>query len=422
MERGREKSVVAHFVFPYLFLTGSWIHSQLINTTRHTSIVVTEGTENLDMFPFSPLYAYGDLGYERKVWLWLRSGRRRGLRSAFFTRVLRRQGARLIHAHFGHVGATLLEVRNRVGLPMVTSFYGSDATQLARDPVWRERYRRLFTEAQAFLAEGTAMREALLALGCPSDKIIIHRLGVPLDALPFVVRRPDSSGIVKVLIAGTFREKKGIPYALRAVEIVHRRYPRLQVTLMGDSAGKPGDEDEKREILALIDRSSCAVNWIGFQPYPVFQDLLLRHHIFLSPSVTARDGDGEGGAPVSILEAEATGMPVVASSHADIPEVVVDGESALLSPERDVDGLAKHLERLVTEPPMWESMGRHGRAHIERHHDARVQAARLEDIYDVVLRGSYSGGADAVRPTPRAAIVTKLKMSKGLQVEGEPTR
>ena len=108
------------------------------------------------------------------------------------------------------------------------------------------------------------------------------------------------------------------------------------------------------------------MNWVGFQPYSVFQKLLLEHHIFLSPSVTARDGDSEGGAPVSIIEAAATGMPVVASTHADIPEVVVDGESALLSPERDVDALAQNLERLVTEPHVWEPMGRRGRAHVQR--------------------------------------------------------
>src|SRR5262245_2517668 len=171
---GHSGPVVSHFVFPYLFLTGSWIHSQLINTTRHRPIVITEQTQNLETFPFSPLYAYGDLGYTRKMWIGLRAGRRRRLRSAFFTRVLRQQRARLIHAHFGQTGATLLEVRKRVGLPMVTSFYGSDATQLARDPVWRERYRVLFTEGQAFLAEGPAMRATLRALDCPAEKIIIH--------------------------------------------------------------------------------------------------------------------------------------------------------------------------------------------------------------------------------------------------------
>src|SRR2546425_2864212 len=165
--RGTPQPIVAHFVFPYLFRTGSWIYSPLINMTRFAPIVVTEQTQNLDIFPFSPVYAYNDLGFARKIGLALREGRQHGLRQAFFTRVLRRQHARVIHAHFGYAGASLLDVRSTVGLPMVTSFYGADVSQLARDPVWRERYRRLFTEGHAFLAEGTAMLRALLALGCP---------------------------------------------------------------------------------------------------------------------------------------------------------------------------------------------------------------------------------------------------------------
>lgn len=387
-ERGGGKTlpVIAHFVDSYLFRTGSWIYSPLINATRYAPIVVTEQVENLDMFPFSPVHAYSRLGYGQKIWLGLRERRLHGLRGAFFTRVLRRQHARLIHAHFGYTGFSLLDVRRKVGLPMVTSFYGADVSQLPRDPAWRERYQRLFAEGHAFLAEGTAMRRALLALGCPPEKVVVHRLGIPLDALPFVVRRPDASGIIKILIASTFREKKGIPYALRAIQRVHRRYPRLQVTLIGDSGGKAGDAEEKREILALVEQLNPLVNWIGFQPYTVFQKLLLEHHIFLSPSVTARDGDSEGGAPVSIIEAGATGMPIVASTHADIPEVVVDGESAFLSPERDVDTLAEHLEHLVTQPQLWESMGRRGRAHVQRHHDVQAQAVHLENIYAALLR------------------------------------
>src|SRR2546425_2490713 len=150
---------------------------------------------------------------------------------------------------------------------------------LDRDPVWRARYQRLFAEGDAFLAEGTAMRRELLALGCPLHKIIIHRLGVPLDGLPFVARTPDASGVVKVLIAGTFREKKGIPDALRAIRRVAQRYPQLQVTLMGDSADKSGDEEEKREILSLSSDLSRVVTWIGFQPYSSFAKILLDHHI-----------------------------------------------------------------------------------------------------------------------------------------------
>ena len=101
----------------------------------------------------------------------------------------------------------------------------------------------------------------------------------------------------------------------------------------------------------------------------------------LLPSVTIKNNDKEGGAPVAILEAQASGLPVISSYHADIPEVVVDGKSALLAPERDVETLAKHLEYLVKHPDVWGTMGRAGREHVEQEYDVMVQVGKLEEIY-----------------------------------------
>ena len=94
------------------------------------------------------------------------------------------------------------------------------------------------------------------------------------------------------------------------------------------------------------------------------------------PSITAQNGDTEGGAPVAILEAQATGLPVISSYHADIPEVVVDGKSALLAPEKDVETLAKHLEYLVEHPDVWGRMGQAGREHVEEEYDVMVQVGK----------------------------------------------
>jgi colanic acid/amylovoran biosynthesis glycosyltransferase len=103
--------------------------------------------------------------------------------------------------------------------------------------------------------------------------------------------------------------------------------------------------------------------------------------LFAQPSLTASDGDSEGGAPTTLLEAQACGVPILATSHADIPHVVVEGESALLAPERDAEALAAGLERLLAEPERWPAMGRAGRAHVLTHHDAGAQAERLEALY-----------------------------------------
>ena len=99
-------------------------------------------------------------------------------------------------------------------------------------------------------------------------------------------------------------------------------------------------------------------------------------------SITAQNGNTEGSAPAAILEAQATGLPVISSYHADIPEVVVDGKSALLAPERDAETLAKHLEYLVGHPDVWGAMGRAGREYMEQEYDVMVQVGKLEKIYD----------------------------------------
>ena len=97
--------------------------------------------------------------------------------------------------------------------------------------------------------------------------------------------------------------------------------------------------------------------------------------------IPTKDGATEAGAPVAILEAQATGLPVISSYHADIPGVVVDGKSALLAPERDVEILAKHLEYLVGHPDVWGAMGRAGREYMEQEYDVMVQVGKLEKIY-----------------------------------------
>ena len=103
---------------------------------------------------------------------------------------------------------------------------------------------------------------------------------------------------------------------------------------------------------------------------------------FILSNIIAQNGDTEGGAPVAILEAQATGLPVILSYHADIPEVVVDGRSALLVPELDVETLARHLECLIGHQDVWGAMGRAGQEYMEQEYDVMVQVGKLEKIYD----------------------------------------
>lgn len=221
------------------------------------------------------------------------------------------------------------------------------------------------------------MKKKLIELGCPEDKIIVQHLGVDIKKFSFSPRKPPEDGNITILIAGGFREKKGIPYAIKAFTKVKESHPDIKLRILGD-----GPMRDQIESLITESGISDSVTLLGYQSHSVFLNEAENAHIFMLPSITAQDGDTEGGAPVAIIEAQASGLPVISSYHADIPEVVVDGTSALLAPEKDVETLAGHLEYLVEHPEVWERMGRAGRKHVEEEYDLMAQVEKLENIYN----------------------------------------
>jgi colanic acid/amylovoran biosynthesis glycosyltransferase len=259
-----------------------------------------------------------------------------------------------------------------------------------QDREWVNRYKALFRQGDCFLVEGPHMKKSLMKLGCPDNKIIVQRLGVDFRKIRFEPRHPDDGGTIRVLIVAHFGEKKGIPYALEAIGIVNQTHPELslKLTIIGDSGGRPSTEKEKKRILEIIKKRELEkdVTLLGFQPYTVVLEEMYKHHIFLAPSFHASDGDAEGGAPVSIIEASASGMPVLSTRHCDIPEVVLDGHSGYLVDEKDVCGLAERLVLLAKNPESWGRMGLIGWNHVARTYDIDVQSRKLEEIYDRFLR------------------------------------
>jgi len=365
---------VAHCVSPYLHIAGSWIYAQISRLKRYRPVVLTQGAQNLEAYPIDALYSAEDLPAAKR--LLNRAVRRLGSGYPFYGEPLRREGAALMHAHFGYEGCRCLRAKKSSGLPLLTTFYGADATEYARYPRWREHYQRLFEEGELFLAEGAHMGETLVAIGCPADKVRVWRLGVDVGRIAYHPRNFRDQ--VRFLICANFREKKGIPYALRALgqALAARPFP-FSLTLVGDGQERP-------QIEALVDELGIRehVAFRGAIPYAQVLEELSRSDILLQTSVTAKNGDSEGGAPVILLDAQASGMPVVATHHADIPSYVRDGESGFLAPERDVEGLADCILRLVEAPAAWEGMGRAGRQHVEARYNAEVQVAELETIYD----------------------------------------
>jgi colanic acid/amylovoran biosynthesis glycosyltransferase len=385
--------IVDHQV--WLPLTNSWIHTQAACLPSHvTPHVVCVETANLRDFTLGNFHAYSQLSWPARLAVHAAAFPKIGSdalsrKSAMIARVARRHGAEVVHSHFGYTGVYSMRAVRKLGLKHVVTFYGVDMSALpASDARWIERYRLLFSQVHQVLCEGPRMADAVARLGCPAEKLRVQHLGVRLEKIDFKPRTWRSGEPLKVLIAASFREKKGIPYALEALARIKDEV-RLEITIVGDAGANPRSLAEKARIHSTVAKCSLAPNvrFVGYQPWHSLLEDSYRHHVYLSPSVTAADGDTEGGAPVGLIEMAATGMPVVSSRHADIPEVIEDGVGGLLAAERDVDGLANCLRRLTADPSQWIALASAARRRIEREFDAVKQGERLAGIYERVRNG-----------------------------------
>jgi colanic acid/amylovoran biosynthesis glycosyltransferase len=289
----------------------------------------------------------------------------------------------IVHSHFAHVGWDYLALAPRLSAPHVVSFYGYDYESLpAMEPVWKDRYRILFQKADVFVCEGRHGARVLEQQGCPSQKIRVCPLGVETrNTRP--ARRSKQPGSLELIQIAALTGKKGHVYTVRAFLRARPSCPDLRLTLVGSAKEAEGQEIAA-ELRNLV-RTAGAGDFVTFIDSIAFADLydlLSRYHVFIHPSVYTESRDCEGGAPVVILDAQATGMPVISTTHCDIPDEVEDGRTGLLAPERDVGRLAGLIERFYwMGDEEYQSFCEAAREHVEREYDIRTNAGRLREVY-----------------------------------------
>jgi colanic acid/amylovoran biosynthesis glycosyltransferase len=246
----------------------------------------------------------------------------------------------VLHAHFAVTGCALLPLARRLRLPLVVSFYGYDYEQLPRQqPRYRGLYRQLFQQAAAILCEGPHGRNTLIGMGASPEKVQVLRLGRVIPP-QLTQPLPKPARQLHLVQAASMLEKKGHRYTLMAFAAARQQIGAGELTLT--LVGEPADSQVVAEIRQLIAdlHLGDAVTLLDFVATEQFSDFLRQFHAFIHPSTYAADGDCEGGAPVVLLDAQLAGLPVIATTHCDIPDVVVHGRSGWLCAERDVDALA----------------------------------------------------------------------------------
>ena len=293
----------------------------------------------------------------------------------------------VIHAHFAVDALYALTFKRSLDVPLVTTLHGFDVTTRRREFIASRRpsliryallQNQLKRESDLFLCVSDFVYKSALAAGFPQDRLHRHYIGV--DPKQFEPPRLGCADRTNILHIARLVEKKGTSYLIEAFSKIAGKFPESRLVIVGD-----GPLRASLESLASSLGIRSRVDFRGARPHADVRRELNECLFLALPSVTASNGDSEG-LGIVLLEAAATGIPVVGTRHGGIPEAVLDQETGLLVEERSVSDLADSLDRLLGDRDLCARLGRAGRTFAETRFNVNLQSAALRDIYTRVIR------------------------------------
>ncbi len=373
------RPVVASYCTTFLKREMRHIYRQVTGLREFETFVITRSRENPEEYPFPDIEALP----RPRIFFLKRFYKKylAGEEALFYrgeykqlTGLLDRRKPDLVHVYFGHTGVHLLPfIRTWPGRSLV-SFHGMDIMPREGEPGYSDRLRELLQVLPMVLARSESLADRLADLGCPRERIRINRTGIPLDFFPHVQRSAPTDGRWRLIQASRLIEKKGLDNTLEAFGTFRKSFPSATLTIAGD-----GPLMEKLQTRSADLGVAEFVHFVGFQSQAELAALYASSHIFLHPSRVTAAQDQEG-VPNSMLEAMATGLPVVATLHGGIPEAVTTGSDGFLTPENDSAALADSLATLAGQPGVYAAFSA-AAANSVRHKFEQSAAIRMLEGY-----------------------------------------
>ncbi|MEN6647742.1 glycosyltransferase [Stenotrophomonas hibiscicola] len=299
---------------------------------------------------------------------------------------LRDASVELIHAHFGVEGVYAEGLAKEMDVPLVTTFHGYDVTlkssELLRSmkPAWINYVlfkSGLKRRGDLFVCVSRHIERMVLESGFPEGRVVTHYMGVDVDAFAYKPVAERSGNYI--LHVGRLVEKKGCIDLINAFRLIHRGHPDIRLVIVG--AGPM-----ERRIRDLVDSSglSSHVDLLGGVPREQARKLMENALMLCQPSRTAANGDTEG-LPIVLMEAAATGTPIVSTFHAGIPELIKQEVNGLLVEEGDVGAIAEAMRHYIISPAFASRVSAQAREIVEDSFNVKVQSAVLGRLYEGLL-------------------------------------
>ena len=279
-------------------------------------------------------------------------------------------------AEFGPAATLVLDACRGMRIPLIAHFHGYDAYRRSELETFGPRYPELFRYASAIIAVSRHMRDQLISLGAPENKLHCNPYGVDLSV--FYGSEPLNSPPTFVAV-GRFVNIKAPHLTLLAFRQVLAEVPEARLVMIGDGPLW----DACYQMIRSFGISG-SVDLQGVRSHSEVAAIMRTARAFVQHSVRANDGQSEG-TPVAILEAGASGLPVVSTRHAGIKDAVIEKKTGLLVDEGDVEGMAEHLVRLAKDPAFAASLGKAARQGILTEYSMEKSIGNLWSIIESVL-------------------------------------
>lgn len=281
----------------------------------------------------------------------------------------------IVLANYGMPGAHMAPICKAMNIPLLVIFHGHDATDKKLLHEYRNKYKEMFAYASYIIAVSEEMKKKLIAVGANTDKIKLIPYGVDISKF-----KPGNSNETKknFLAVGRFTEKKGPLYTIRAFYNTLKKFPEANLIMVG---GKSGLYEACENLVKELNISN-SVLFTGILNSDEIANLMSTSLAFVQHSITSSNGDMEG-TPLGILEASASGLPVVSTLHGGIKEAVIHGTTGFLVEEKDENAMAEFMIQLMENPEKAKEMGINGRNHIIENH---FQEKQIKKIYELAKK------------------------------------
>ena len=361
------------------------IYRQISGTKRYQNVVITKTRQHDKTFPYELVSILPKSGVNIFKRLYLKYLQRskpfiyRG-ELEVLQKTIETVGPDVLHIYFGHTAVHLLPFLEITKLPYLVSFHGADVMPRSDRPGYTQRLKHLLQVIPIVLARSESLATRLKNLGCSPEKIRINRTGIPLDYFKLVDRSSRLGQPLRFIQACRLIEKKGLQTTIAAFSVARKQLPGSILVIAGEGSLHAQLAQQVAEL-----GLAAYVQFVGFLNQAALRECYANSDIFVHPSEITAASDQEG-VPNSLLEAMATGLPVVSTLHGGIPEAVENGIAGWLVEEKDVSALAEKMIRLGVDPAERATFGRAGADSVRRNFEQTTQIAQLESYYDEAIR------------------------------------